>query len=286
VLKRLSDVQAHIDKYTNTKHGDRMKHMLMQHEEEGTMLTVFAVRFETQKQLDDLHLSLAHNEQNNNQQTGATNEQTQHPPAEAGTRQHQSAPYATVTRTKELVGNQLLDGLAGLQKGQNNEDFLYSYIGDKQAVEMYKECFKPKHPASVLHSDDADTDAPTEEAQFAAASDGAGTTEVQALLDELGRKRSGKMFSTRAAAFGVETNMSLGRISRSLEQPVAQLDASVLEDSLRIDTSSLEWLIDNKEKVDERHRIIIKHTNGAFETVEEHQSNDEEVSQAINGCAS
>jgi len=292
VLKRLRLVQAYIDKHsTNTEHGDTIKRMLMQGDDDSSsMLTVFEVQFETQKQLDDLRLSVSRNTEQNNTQ------QTQNPPAEAAATQQQqsTAPHVTVTRTKELVGKQLLDGLAGLQKGQNNGDFLYSYIGDKEAVEMYKECFKPKHhEASVLHSDDADTDAPTQEAQVTAAataapSDNAGTTKVQALLDELGCKRSGKRFSTRTAAFGVETNttaLSLGSIARSLAQPVAQLDASVLEDSLRIDNSSLEWLIDTKGKVDSRHRIVIKHTNGTFETVEEHQSNDDEVSPDINACA-
>jgi len=60
----------------------------------------------------------------------------------------------------------------------------------------------------------------------------------------------------------------LGKLARSLQQPVVQLDTSVLEDSLRVDSISFEWLIENKQNVDERHCIIIEHKNGTFETVE------------------
>jgi len=62
-----------------------------------------------------------------------------------------------------------------------------------------------------------------------------------------------------------------------------QLDAPIPEESVRADNSSIESLIENKDKVKvDEHKIIIKHTTGTFEAVE-YKSNNEVVSQALDG---
>jgi hypothetical protein len=226
VHKRLSDLQAHVDKHIKqkTQHGDRLKQLTTR--EDNNAVTVFELDFERQKQLEDLK---AAHEQSHNQNPWNTtrdeqrNEQAQETGAEDA--QQQSLHQATVTRTKKMVGQELLDELDALQNGRSDGSFLYNYFDKKETAEKYKKRFQRTH--AIAHNN-SDTDAQTEEAQHAAASKDTEPSELQSLLDELGLKRCGKSINTRAEAFGVEGGTSLGKIARSLQQPIVQLDASVL----------------------------------------------------------
>jgi len=280
VHKRLNELQAHVGKHAMEKseYGEEIKKNIT--DNENNTLRVFELHFETQEKLEDLKAS---HEQNNNQGSSNTNtgdQRNEQAQQTGGNAQQQSAPHSTVTRGRKLSYQELLDELIALRNGRSDGSFLYNYLGDRETAETYRKCFQPKHTRSYS---DVDSGTPTQDAQPAASSQDIGTKELQELLDDLGLKRSGNTFNTRAAAFGFESELSLRKIARSLQQPVVQLDAPIPEDSMRADNSSIESLIENKDKVKvDEHKIIIKHTAGTFEAVE-YKSNNEVVSQALDG---
>jgi len=87
-----------------------------------------------------------------------------------------------------------------LQNGRSDGSFLYNYFDKKETAEKYKKHFQRTH--AIAHNN-SDADAQTEEAQHAAASKDTEPSELQDLLDELGLKRCGESFNTRAEAFRV-----------------------------------------------------------------------------------
>jgi len=142
VHKRLSDLQAHVDKHIKqkTQHGDRLKQLTTR--EDNNAVTVLELDFERQKQLEDL--KAAHEQSHNKNPWNTTrdeqrNEQAQETGAEDA--QQQSLHQATVTRTKKLVGQELLDELDALQNGRSDGSFLYSYFDKKETAVTYKKYF-------------------------------------------------------------------------------------------------------------------------------------------------
>ena len=140
ISTRLRSVQAYVDKHAPSDQHIRS----VVDDGSGTMVSVFALPFNTQIQLEDSMIAARRTGNGAYEQ-----QQEQHSSARSTTRDEAAEELdgRTITRSHKQVAQKLLDDLVAFQSGRSNGSFLDTLLDDKEEAQLYKKRFHPRHVA-------------------------------------------------------------------------------------------------------------------------------------------